>query len=123
MLTPPETVAAAGFLTARCAGPGKYFKVVDEVFRSQARWETGSIKPIFLEIAKANGMTEDQFNACLTDQKGLDALEARVKRASEQDGVQSTPTIFVNGKKVEKVMENLADMDAAIADASKPGGH
>jgi protein-disulfide isomerase len=123
MLTPPETVAAAGFLTARCAGPGKYFKVVDEVFRSQARWETGSIKPIFLEIAKANGLTEDQFNACLTDQKALDGLEARVKRAAEQDGVQSTPTIFINGKKVEKVMETLADMDAAIADATKPGGH
>src|SRR4051812_10112335 len=49
MLPPPAEVAAAGFLLARCAGPGKYFKVVDEVFRSQSRWAEGDIKPIFVE--------------------------------------------------------------------------
>jgi len=37
MLTPPAEVAAAGFLLARCAGPAKYFGVVDAVFRSQPR--------------------------------------------------------------------------------------
>ena len=51
MLTEPTTVAAAGFLLARCAGPAKYFAVVDQVFRSQPRWISGNIKPIFQEIA------------------------------------------------------------------------
>ena len=39
-LTAPANVAAAGFLLARCGGggPAKYFKIVDEVFRSQPRW-------------------------------------------------------------------------------------
>jgi protein-disulfide isomerase len=123
MLTPPEQVAAAGFLTARCAGKDKYFKVVDEVFRSQSRWATGSIKPIFLEIAKANGLTEEQFNTCLTDKPALDALAARVDRAATQDGIQGTPTIFINGKQLTDVPANLADMDAAIAKATAPGGH
>src|SRR3954471_22654592 len=35
MLTTPAQVAAAGFLTARCAGKDKYFSVVDAIFRSQ----------------------------------------------------------------------------------------
>src|ERR1700761_6445601 len=34
MLTEPVNVAAAGFMIARCAGPQKYFTVVDQVFRS-----------------------------------------------------------------------------------------
>ena len=37
LLTPPENVAAAGFLMARRAGPARYFTVVDQVFRSQPR--------------------------------------------------------------------------------------
>ena len=121
MLTAPQQVAAAGFLLARCAGPAKYFKVVDEVFRSQPRWEAGQIKPIFLEIGAANGVTEAQFNACLTDQGGQDALNARAQRAAEVDGVDSTPTLFVNGKRIDVLPQSPAEMDALIAAALKTG--
>ena len=34
-LTPPNEVAAAGFLTARCAGKDKYFNVTDAIFHAQ----------------------------------------------------------------------------------------
>lgn len=119
MLTPPQQVAAAGFLMARCAGPAKYFKVVDEVFRSQPRWENGKIKAVFLEIGAANGVTEAQFNACLTDQKAQDALNARAQRASQVDGVNSTPTLFINGKQIDPLPQSPAEMDAAIAAALK----
>ncbi|MDB5447790.1 MAG: hypothetical protein JWQ97_3107 [Phenylobacterium sp.] len=122
MLTPPAEVAAAGFLMARCAGPAKYFKVVDEVFRSQARWTEGTkIKPIFLEIAKNNGLTEAQFEACLTDQKGYAGLNARVKAALDA-GVDSTPTFFVNGKKLPEGEISIEQLNAAIAAARKTGG-
>jgi protein-disulfide isomerase len=121
MLTPPAQVAAAGFLLARCAGPAKYFKVVDEVFRSQPRWTEGDgdIRPIFLEIAKNNGLTEPQFDACLSDQAGLAALQARVQTAVSA-GVNATPTFFINGKKVGEGEMTLEQLDAAIAEAKKP---
>jgi protein-disulfide isomerase len=122
MLTQPEQVAAAGFLLARCAGPAKYFKVVDEVFRSQPRWTDGQIKPVLEEIGKANGVDEAKFAACLQDQKALDALSLRARRAFETDGVQSTPTLFINGKKLENIPASPAEMDAAIAQALKTGG-
>ena len=122
MLTPPEQVAAAGFLMARCAGPAKYFKVVDEVFRSQPRWESGNIKPVLEEIGKANGVNETQFATCLQDQAALDALSGRARRAFEADGVNSTPTLFINGKKIEPLPQSPAEMDAAIAQALKTGG-
>lgn len=122
LLTPPQQVAAAGFLLARCAGPGKYVKIVDEVLRSQSRWQSGNIKPIFVEIAQKNGLTEAQFEACLRDEKALDALEARVRYAIETDKVEGTPTFFVNGKRVDGAhVPSLADMEAAIAAAAKGG--
>ena len=121
MLTAPEQVAAAGALLARCAGPAKYFKVVDEVFRSQPRWADGKIKSVLMEIASANGVSADQFNACLQDQAALDALTLRAKRAFEVDGVDSTPTVFVNGVKLNPLPQSPAEMDAAIAKVLQKG--
>ena len=121
MLTAPEQVAAACALLARCAGPAKYFKVVDEVFRSQPRWADGKIKSVLMEIAAANGVSADQFNACMQDQAALDALTLRAKRAFEVDGVDSTPTVFVNGVKLNPLPQSPAEMDAAIAKVLKKG--
>ena len=52
-----------------------------------------------MAIAKQAGMSEQTFNACLSDQKMLDAMQAEQKRATDKFGVNSTPTLFVNGKK------------------------
>jgi len=121
LLTAPAQVAAAGFLMARCNGGTRYFQVVDQVFKSQSRWQQGNIKPIFVEIAKANGMTEDQFNACLSDEKASQALEARLTYATQTDKVTGTPTFFVNGVQLpNQEVPTLADLDAAIAAAMKP---
>lgn len=117
-LTAPANVAAAGFLLSRCAGPSKYFTVLDQVFRSQASWSSQPIKDVFLDIARKNGLTEAQFEACLKDEAALAKLNARVQAAVD-DGVDSTPTFYVNGKKVETVA-SLADLDAAIAKAAAP---
>jgi len=88
------------------------------VFRSQSRWQSGSIKPIFVEIAKANGISEDQFEKCLSDEKASTALEARLKYATETDHVTGTPTFFVNGVQLDNAqVPELADLDAAVAKA------
>jgi protein-disulfide isomerase len=123
LLTAPAQVAAAGFMLARCDGGRSYFKIVDEVFRSQARWQSGSIKPIFVEIAKNNGLTETQFEACITDPKAQEALQARLEYATGTDKVTGTPTFFVNGVQLpNQETPTLADLDAAIARASKSTG-
>ena len=116
MLTPPAQVAAAGFLLARCAGPEKYFAVVDEVFRSQDKWD-GEVRGVLLGVAKANGLSESQFTACMSDAAALKALNVRVKAAIDM-GVDSTPTFFVNGKKFEGEM-SLQQLDAAVAAATR----
>lgn len=115
LLTAPAQVAAAGFLMARCNGGRRYFTIVDQVFRSQPRWREGNIKPVFVEIAKQNGLTEAQFEACITDEKANDALAARLEYATGTDKVTGTPTFFINGVLLpNQKVPTLAEMDAVI---------
>jgi protein-disulfide isomerase len=119
-LTPPEEVAAAGFLVARCAGKDKYFTVLDAIYKNQAEmFQTGDFRGVLLRIAQSAGMTEAQFNKCVSDPDALKALNARVQRAIKEDKVSATPTFFVNGKKVAEGEVTLAQLDAAIAAAAK----
>jgi protein-disulfide isomerase len=119
-LTPPVEVAAAGFLTARCAGKDKYFSVLDAIFRGQqAMFESGDYRGGLLRIAQSAGMTEAQFNACVSDDAALKALNDRVTKY-EQAGINSTPTFVVNGKTLMGE-QTLASMDAAVAAAQN--GH
>jgi protein-disulfide isomerase len=129
LLTAPAQVAAAGFLMARCNGGTRYFNIVDQVFRSQPRWREGNIKPVFVEIAKQNGLTEAQFETCITDAKANDALAARLEYATGKDKVTGTPTFFINGVLLpNQKVPTLAEMEAAIQRAlaskaaAKPAG-
>ncbi|MBS0410408.1 MAG: DsbA family protein [Proteobacteria bacterium] len=118
MLTGNTTLAGAGFLIARCAGPAKYFQVVDAVYRAQAGIvQSGDAYAPLVKIAGDAGLSEDQFKACLRDDAQVTALKAREKRA-EDDGVTGTPTFVVNGKKVEGEL-TLAALGDAIAHAKR----
>ncbi|MCA6285758.1 DsbA family protein [Phenylobacterium sp.] len=119
-LTPPNELAAASFLTARCAGKDKYFTVLDAVFRSQQEiFQTGDMRGVLLRIAQSAGLTEAQFNACITDEAALKSLNERVERAVKQDRIASTPAFFINGKAVASGEISLAALEKAVAEASK----
>ena len=123
-LTPPEPVAAASFVLARCAGKDKYFQVVEAVFRSQEEmFATQDSRTPLLRIAKSMGMTEDRFNTCLNDQAALDAVQKRMARGVDQDKISGTPTFILNGKTIasgETTMDTLAkEIDGALAAAPK----
>lgn len=124
ILTPPQNVSAAGFLTARCAGKTDKemsFRVLDAIFHD-LEGVFNDPRGTLLRIAQSTGMTEAQFNACVDDEKALKALQDRVAKNSK-DGVTGTPTFFVNGVKLggaEGGEQTLAQLDAAIA-AAKAG--
>jgi len=119
-LTEPMAVAAAGFLTARCAGDDKYFGVVDALFHAQEEmYRSGDARGTLLKVAQSAGLTEAQFTACIQDEAAAEALNARVERAARQENIRSTPTFVVNGKVVKEGVMSLEELDAAIAAASK----
>jgi protein-disulfide isomerase len=97
---PLDALAAAGFMLARCAGKEKFMPVVETLFAKQPEWMVQKpIEPL-KSIAKQFGFTEQSFDQCLANQKVLDAVQDVRDRASEKLGVSSTPTFFVNGKKL-----------------------
>jgi len=97
---PLDALAAAGFMLARCAGADKYMPVVETLFSKQIDWVVKEPVPPLKEIAKQFGFTEESFNKCLANQKVLDDIQAVRDRAAEKLGVNSTPTFFINGKRL-----------------------
>jgi protein-disulfide isomerase len=118
VLTAPQQVAAAGFILARCAGPAKYFDVVDGVFKSQPSWKPDNIREVLFGVAKANGVDEAKAEACLKDQAATTALNGRMARIAN-DGVEGTPSFFINGKKFMEGVPTFEQLDAAVAAATK----
>ncbi len=118
-------VAAAGWLTARCAGKAKYFSSVDNFFRGQEEmYRTGDARKLINETGARAGLTVAQIDACLADQDAIKALNDRVQRYVEKDQVHGTPTFKINGKPLPDTGHEvtLADLDAAIAPLLKPTG-
>jgi len=85
-------------MLARCADKDKFFPLIETLFQMQRTWAVEKPIPPLLAIAKQAGFSEQSFNACLSDQKMLDAMQEEQKRATDKFKVNSTPTLFVNGK-------------------------
>ena len=126
MLTPPAEVANAGFLIADCAAggdDGKYFEVVHALFRSQEEMSrTGDFRGALLNVAKSAGMTEQQFQQCVTDEDKIVGMQERIERTAREDKVEGTPTFIVNGKNIGSGEIPLAQLDAAIQPLLKKRG-
>ncbi len=115
--TAPAPIAIAGFLIARCAGPDKYFPVIHEIMASQREMFGGAPpRNVLLRIANGAGLSEEQFQACVTDEDAIKAMDTRIKAALDA-GVDSTPYFLVNGEKVaDSSLATLSEkIDAALA--------
>jgi len=97
---PLDQLSLAGFVLARCAGKEKYMPIVETLFAKQPEWIVKEPLPPLKEIAKQFGMGESEFNECLANQKLSENIIAVRDHAAQKLGVNSTPTFFVNGKKL-----------------------
>jgi len=97
---PLDALAAAGFMLARCGGKDKYMPIVETLFAKQPEWIVKEPLPALKEIAKQFGIGESEFNECLANQKLLDGIQTVRDNAVQKLGVNSTPTFFVNGKRL-----------------------
>jgi protein-disulfide isomerase len=112
-LTPPEEFATAGFMAARCAGSAKYFPFLEALYADQSKiYESGDLIGGLRKVARGQGLTDQQLDACIFDQKALQALNQRVNRAVA-DGVEATPTFVVGSKKIEGA-QSLQQLAAVI---------
>jgi len=97
---PLHQIAVAGSMLARCAGNDKYMAVVEVLFAKQLDWVVEQPLQPLEGLAKQFGFTDQSFNECLTNKKLEDDILAVRDHAIEKLGVNSTPTFFINGKKL-----------------------
>jgi len=116
-LTPPEQLAAIGFLLARCAGEAKYWTVVDQFFHDQTEiYTTHQVEGVVMRIAKSVDLTEPQVEACIDSKPALDALNDRMQTALNAK-INSTPTFLINGVEFHEPPgkePDLAGLSAAL---------
>ena len=110
--TPPQDIAVAGFLIARCAGPDKYFDVVHDIMASQKEWMAGvAPRSTLFRAAAAAGLSQQQTEDCIRDEAAIEEMSKRIK-AGIDAGVNGTPTFIVNGTKV--IDSSLSGLSEAI---------
>jgi protein-disulfide isomerase len=100
---PLDIKAAAGSMLARCIAkddPGKYFAVVDMLFKQQNDWVLKNTTETLTRIGKQAGMSQQAVESCLKDQALLDKITADRQFAADVLKVSSTPTFFINGEKL-----------------------
>ena len=110
----------AATLVARCGGASRFFPVAEELYATQATWvgkvtdsESDKLNALppdqqmlavakttgLLSIAAKHGIPSAKAEACVSDPAAAEQLE-QAAQAAEGNGVQGTPTFFVNGKQV-----------------------
>jgi protein-disulfide isomerase len=111
---PLDGLAAAAFMLARCAGPDKYYPMIETLFAEQKKWAVREPLPPLLAIAKQAGFTKDSFDACINDKALLDKIDQVRKRGQQKFKVEATPTFYINGERHSGAL-SMEDIDKAVA--------
>ena len=61
----------------------------------------GQLRQAYVSLAKASGLSEDEFISCLTDPDITARYDAFTQLGIDQ-GVRATPSIFINGVRADK---------------------
>lgn len=114
---PLNQASWAPALAARCADQqGRYWELHDLMYARVEDW-AGEENPNgeFIDFAESLGMDGDAFRACLSDRSGLQEVGA-ARRYGESIGVNSTPTLFINGRRIPPTRQyySYAGLDSLI---------
>jgi protein-disulfide isomerase len=89
-------------MLASCVPPERFFPFVNTLYHDQANWMDASDPEAALSsIARLAGVPPDKIKSCLADKSIEDAVTAQAYTAQKSYGVDSTPTFFINGAKMD----------------------
>jgi protein-disulfide isomerase len=118
---PLDGLAVAAFMLARCAGPDRYYPMVGALFDTQQTWALPGAegKEKLLLIAKQAGFSKEKFDQCMADKELFQKIVDTRTRGNEEFGVDSTPSFFVNGKRLTGE-HTLQDFETALGGGKPP---
>ncbi|MCW9032911.1 MAG: DsbA family protein [Rhodospirillales bacterium] len=99
---PFDRLGLTAAVAARCVDEKRYFGLLDVLFKQQRRWASDP-DPIGAlgRLTRLAGLSENAFKACLTNEELANKVLSRRIDAEKKYKVNSTPTFFINGEKVE----------------------
>lgn len=99
---PLDGTALRAAAVANCIEGARYFRFLDMLFKSQQRWAKSSdpLKALG-QMARLAGLSQEKFEACANDEAEMDRILQRRQDGIQTYGVESTPTLIVNGRKVQ----------------------
>jgi protein-disulfide isomerase len=116
---PLDNLAMRAAMMARCAPKERYFGLVETLFGTQATWARASDPAAALQrLGAVAGLNADGFEACMGSKDVFDGIMAMRTKADQEQKVNSTPTFFIDGKKVTgdlSLAEFRKQLDAALA--------
>ena len=114
-----------GGLIARCAGPEKYFGIVDLLYRRAEDWvragNAGATAQVLQQIGRVAGLNDEEITACLKDTAKAEAMVAVFQANAKEHGITGTPSFIINGEPQANVNypELQEVLDAAVAKATQ----
>ncbi len=98
--TPPVPYAVGAEAVARCAGPDNYFGLLDVLYEKQNYWVRASNpRSALMEIAATAGISQEDFDACVSDEANITRIQAFSKIANEDFNITGTPSFVINGER------------------------
>ncbi len=90
-------------LVARCGGPLRFFSIADMIYAKQREWLASGDAAVIADelrtLGKVAGLDEAALEACLNDAETAQNLNAWYQTNVERDGVTSTPSFMIDGRK------------------------
>ncbi len=90
-------------MVARCGGDARYFGIAEMLYAQQRDW-TASGDPMKVvenlrRIGRVAGLDDAALDACLSDGAMAQAMVAKFQADTAADGIDSTPSLVLNGRK------------------------
>jgi len=103
-------------MIARCGGDMRYFGINAILFETQNEWAGAQDQAAVVEnlkkIGRTAGMDDTTLDTCLSDTAMAQAMVAAFQTNMTADGVEGTPTLFVNGTKYSNM--SYADLKVIL---------
>jgi protein-disulfide isomerase len=96
---PLDQTALAAAALAHCAGPDRFFSMIDVMFETQSNWARAD-NPIaaLKQLGKLGGLTDQKMETCLADQQLTDGILRERLAGQNEYQIGSTPTFIIDGK-------------------------
>lgn len=95
----------------------KFWEMYDVLYQNQNSWkESNEAATIFAGYAQQLGLNVDQFKTDMMSEEVNNLINADLK-AGQELGINSTPTFYINGKKVEDNPTSYEAFEKLITDA------